>query len=887
MTVSNSSPSTALTPADGDRRSRYEPSRIEPGWRARWEAEKLFEVGDPGPGTSKKYYVLEMLPYPSGRIHMGHVRNYSIGDVLARFRRMRGDHVLHPMGWDAFGMPAENAAIERGKHPADWTLENIRTMKLQLSPLGFSYDWSREVTTCEPEYYRWEQLVFTRMLEAGLAYKKSAVANWCPRCETVLANEQVEEGSCWRCGTDVVQRELNQWFARITAYADELLEGTESLASGWPDKVLKMQRDWIGKSAGARVRFTLVAAVGEATSLDVFTTRPDTLYGVTFLTVAPEHAIAREAAKGDARVAAYLEKTAHLAERERGSDALSKEGVFTGLYALHPLTGAQVPIWTGSFVLAGYGTGAVMGVPAHDARDFAFARANGLPIRVAIQPDDRAPLEPASMTEAYTGPGRMVAAGGLNGTPNDVGKAKVVAQLAVAGLGEATVNYRLRDWLISRQRYWGCPIPVVYGEDGAVLAVPAGELPVVLPRDVKFTGEGGSPLAHHEAFLRARDPRDPSKPARRETDTFDTFWESSWYFLRYTSPHFDRGPVDPGVAAAWMPVDQYIGGVEHAVMHLLYARFFHKVLIDLGFLPAQTPREPFTRLLTQGMVTMQTHFVRDAKGAPVWLYPEEVDANAKCLAPGYAGVAVETGRVEKMSKSKKNVVDPDAMVAKYGADTVRVFMLFAAPPDNELAWSDAGIEGAHRFLSRVFRLIRDIAALPLGEPGTSVEAAALRRKLHHTVQRVTHDIEQRHQFNTAVAAMMELVNELVPATAAAAEQPPPAGVLAALHEAAQIFVHLLSPFAPHLADELWAIQGGVGFLLTQPWPALDAAAVREYDVEIAVQINGKVRGRIRIARTADEATALAAAEAVIAQQLSGKTPKKVVYVAGRILNLLI
>ena len=889
MTAPSFTPFTSTTLAAGERPPRYEPSRIESGWRGRWDAEKLFEVADLGADVSKKYYVLEMLPYPSGRIHMGHVRNYSIGDVLARFRRMRGDHVLHPMGWDAFGMPAENAAIERGKHPADWTLQNIVAMKAQLQPLGFSYDWSREVTTCEPEYYRWEQLVFTRMLEAGLAYKKSAVANWCPRCETVLANEQVEDGGCWRCGTEVVKRELDQWFLRITSYADELLDGTESLVGGWPDKVLKMQRDWIGKSVGARVRFALEADAGTTSYLDVFTTRPDTLYGVTFLTVAPEHALARDVAKRDAGVAAFLEKSARLGERERGSEAASKEGVFTGLHAAHPLTGARVPIWIGSFVLAGYGTGAVMGVPAHDTRDFAFARGHGLPITVVIQPDDHAPLDPASMTDAYTGSGRMVASDDLSGTPNEEGKTKVIAKLAAAGLGEATIRYRLRDWLISRQRYWGCPIPVVYGEDGVALPVPEGELPVVLPRDVKFTGQGGSPLARHEAFIRARDPRDPSKSARRETDTFDTFWESSWYFLRYTSPHYDRGPVDPRVAAEWMPVDQYIGGVEHAVMHLLYARFFHKVLIDLGFLPKPTPREPFTRLLTQGMVTMQTRFVRDAKGAPVWLFPEDVDADGKCIAAGHEGAAVETGRVEKMSKSKKNVVDPDAMVAKYGADTVRVFMLFASPPEMELAWSDAGIEGAHRFLGRVFRLIRDIALLSAGEPGTSADAAAIRRKIHQTVQRVTHDIEARRQFNTAVAAMMELVNELVPATAAAAERPPAPGVLAALRESAELFVHLLSPFAPHLADELWATLGGSGFLLSRPWPAADADAAREDDVEMAVQINGKMRGRIRLARTADEATALdaARANAAVANHLAGRTPKKVVYVAGRILNLIV
>jgi leucyl-tRNA synthetase len=913
MTATSRSPLTPFTPADGDRRARYEPSRIEPGWRERWDAGKLFEVADPGALASKKYYVLEMLPYPSGRIHMGHVRNYSIGDVLARYHRMRGRHVLHPMGWDAFGMPAENAAIEKGMHPADWTRQNIATMKAQLQPLGFSYDWSREVTTCEPEYYRWEQLVFTRMLDAGLAYKKFAPANWCPRCETVLANEQVEDGGCWRCGTEVVERELDQWFVRITAYADELLKGTESLAGLWPDRVLKMQREWIGKSVGACVRFALDEGAGPTPYVDVFTTRPDTLYGVTFLTVAPEHALAREAAKRDATVAAFLEKTARLAKRERGSEAASKDGFFTGLHAAHPLTGARLPIWTAPFVLAGYGTGAVMGVPAHDARDFAFARAHRLPIRVVIQPDGGAPLDPESMTDAYTGAGRMVASDDLSGTSSEEGKAKVVAKLAAAGLGEGTIQYHLRDWLVSRQRYWGCPIPVVYGDDGAALPVPVDELPVMLPRDVRFTGEGGSPLAHHEAFLLARDPRDPSKPARRETDTFDTFWESSWYFLRYASPHYERGPVDPRAASEWMPVDQYIGGVEHAVMHLLYARFFHKVLIDLGFLPEQTPREPFARLLTQGMVTMQTRFVRDAKGAPVWLFPEEVDADGRCILPGHEGVTVEIGRVEKMSKSKKNVVDPDAMVAKYGADTVRVFMLFASPPEMELAWSDAGIEGAHRFLARVFRLIRDIASLPGGEQreqgeprdqrtsaaahrerphnATSADAAALRHKLHRTVQRVTHDIEQRRQFNTAIAAMMELVNELVPAAAAAtvAERPLAPGVLAALHESAEVLVHLLSPFAPHLADELWATLGGTAFLLSRPWPAVDAAAAREDDVEIAVQINGKVRGRIRIARTADEATALGAARAEegVASQLAGRTPNKVVYVAGRILNLIV
>ena len=697
-------------------RDRYEPSQIEPVWRSRWKKARLFEVKDPSTDAerARKYYILEMLPYPSGRIHMGHVRNYSIGDVLARFHRMRGRHVLHPMGWDAFGMPAENAAIERGRHPAEWTRENIATMKAQLEPLGFSYDWSREVATCVPEYYRWEQQIFTRMLKHGLAYKKSAIANWCPRCQTVLANEQVvnsgspgEDGVCWRCGTTVVQRELDQWFLNITKYADELLEGLDALKGGWPDQVLTMQRNWIGKSHGARIRFPLEAplasAAGDITHLDVFTTRPDTLYGVTFMSVAAEHPIAKEAAKTHPEVRAFIDKTGKQSDIDRSSEGAPKEGVFTGVSVNHPLTGQKLPVFAANFVLMGYGTGAVMAVPAHDQRDFLFAKQHRLPIKVVIQPSDVPALSPdgSELKEAFTAPGRMYDSDDLTGTPSEEGKHRVAAKLKAKGLGEETTSYRLRDWLVSRQRYWGCPIPVVYGEDGAALAVPDDQLPVVLPDDVKLTGEGGSPLARHATFVSARDPRDPSKPARRETDTFDTFWESSWYFLRYISPHFDRGPVDPEAAASWMPVDQYIGGIEHAVMHLLYARFFHKVLIDLGFLTRSTAREPFARLLTQGMVVMQSHFVRDAKGHAVWLYPEQVDENGKSRAPGYEGIPVEVGRVEKMSKTKKNVVDPDAIVARYGADTMRMFALFASPPDVELVWSDAGIEGAHRFLSRV------------------------------------------------------------------------------------------------------------------------------------------------------------------------------------------
>jgi leucyl-tRNA synthetase len=883
--TSNSRPSFRVAAAAP---SRYEPSQIEPVWRSRWKKSKLFEVADPkGEQRAQKYYVLEMLPYPSGRIHMGHVRNYSIGDVLARFHRMRGRHVLHPMGWDAFGMPAENAAIERGRHPSDWTHENIATMRAQLEPLGFSYDWSREVATCVPEYYRWEQQIFTRMMKEGLAYKKKAVANWCPRCETVLANEQVEDGKCWRCGSIVEQRELSQWFLRITSYAEELLEGLESLKGGWPEQVLTMQRNWIGKSHGARIRFKLAAPVDgfDEDHIDVFTTRPDTVYGVTFVTVAPEHPLAKAAAARDEKVAAFLATMSKKSDIDRSAENAPKEGVALGVSVVHPLTGEAVPVWSGSFVLMGYGTGAVMAVPAHDQRDFLFAKQHGLSLKLVIAAEG-SPTSVEALTEAYTGPGTMVGSGELTGTPNEAGKRKVAELLKQKGLGEETVSYRLRDWLISRQRYWGCPIPVIYGQDGEALPVPDADLPVVLPRDVQITGEGGSPLARHKSFVECRDPRDPSKPARRETDTFDTFWESSWYFLRYTSPHFDKGPVDPEVAGAWMPVDQYIGGIEHAVMHLLYARFFHKVVIDLGFLPRGTAREPFAKLLTQGMVTMQTAFTKDAKGMPVWHYPEQVDENGKSRIDG---TAVERGRVEKMSKSKKNVVDPDAMVARYGADTVRLFMLFASPPESELQWSDAGIDGAHRFLSRVFRTVRDAANVPhaMDDAPLDDEASALRRKLHQTVKKVTADIEERQQFNTAIAAMMELLNELAPAVGKGAEASP--GLRRVVHEAARLLTIMLSPFAPHLADELWVTLGGSNFLLEHAWPKADEDAAREDDVEMGVQINGKVRGRIRIAKVADEATALAAAmvEQGVKAFVGDKQPKKVIYVPGRILNIIV
>jgi leucyl-tRNA synthetase len=653
-----------------------------------------------------------------------------------------------------------------------------------------------------------------------------------------------------------------------------------------------MQKDWIGKSPGARVRFAIKDPPADlpVSHIDVFTTRPDTLFGVTFVSIAAEHPLARYAAEHGPhrqKVAAFIEKTAKKSSLER-SDTGEKEGVFTGLSVVHPLTGDAVAVYAASFVLMSYGTGAVMAVPAHDERDFAFAKQHDLPISVVIQPTSGAQLSADTMTEAFTESGTLADSERFTGMQSEAAKQAIATYLAENNLGEATTTYRLRDWLVSRQRYWGCPIPVVYCEDGAVLPVPENELPVLLPKDVEFSGQGGSPLAKHPTFSKATDPRDPSKPARRETDTFDTFWESSWYFLRYTSPHYDKGPFDPQIAARWMPVDQYIGGIEHAVMHLLYSRFFHKVLIDLGFLPQNTPREPFSKLLTQGMVCKGTTSVRDCEGKPIWLFPEEVSADGKCLVPEFAGQDVTFGRVEKMSKSKKNVVDPDAMIAQYGADTVRTFMLFASPPESELEWSDAGIEGSHRFLSRVYRLIHDVATLPHA-PTPSNEATGtarkLEQKLHQTILKVSHDIEQRKQFNTAIAAMMELTNEMTPlvAKAKAGDE----SLIAMLATAAKAFAKLLSPFAPHLADQLWESLGNEGFLLQQPWPAGDQNLAREDAIEMGVQVNGKARGRISVTMETDESTAVALAVKAIPAWLEGKTPKKIIYVPGKILNIIV
>ena len=845
---------------------RYDPRAVEERWQAYWAEQRTHEVHtDSG---RPKFYCLEMFPYPSGRIHMGHVRNYTIGDVMARQRRMRGFNVLHPMGWDAFGLPAENAAIERGVHPAVWTGDNITYMRRQLRRMGFSYDWSRELATCDPAYYRWEQEFFLAMLERGLAYRRKSLVNWCGCCHTVLANEQVEDGRCWRCESAVEERELEQWFLRITAYAEELLVGCDALV-GWPEKVLTMQRNWIGKSVGTELVFPLDAREGAIT---VFTTRPDTVFGATFVTLAVEHPLVAALTAGRAEesvVTDFVRKVRAQTPQERGE---GKEGVFVGAYCRNPFTGARLPIYAANFVLMAYGAGAVMAVPCHDQRDFEFARAHGLPMQVVVQSEDTAVLEPASMEAAYVGPGRLVHSGEFDGLESEEAKARITAAAEGRGCGRATTQYRLRDWGISRQRYWGAPIPVVYCERCGIVPARRSDLPIVLPTDVELSGAGGSPLAKIESFVRTCCPTCEG-PARRETDTFDTFVESSWYFLRYVSSQDGTQAFDRAALRYWLPVDQYIGGIEHAVLHLLYARFFTKVLRDLGFTSTETPgargqyqlTEPFTNLLTQGMV------IKD--GA-------------------------------KMSKSKGNVVDPDYLIERYGADTARLFSIFAAPPERDLEWSDQGVEGASRFLHRLWRIVErgrgwlaatDGPALvstdPVAADVTAVDVVAatraLRRLTHRTIARVTEDVERRQHFNTAVAAVMELVNgyaELVQ------DEPPVEPALrVALREAVQTTVVLLAPFVPHIANELWAGLGGTGTLDITAWPAVDERALAAEEVEMVVQVNGKVRARFRVAPDAPEEQVLARALASerVQAQIAGKTIRKTLVIPGRLVSLVV
>jgi leucyl-tRNA synthetase len=860
---------------------RYRPKLIEEKWQRIWEENKTFQVSENG--AKPKYYVLEMFPYPSGRIHMGHVRNYSIGDVVARYKRMRGFNVLHPMGWDAFGLPAENAAIERGIHPEAWTQENVLYMKTQLNRMGLSYDWEREIATCEPDYYRWNQWIFLQFYKRGLAYKKNSSVNWCPSCETVLANEQVIDGRCWRCESEVTQKELEQWFFRITEYAEELLEDLERL-DGWPEKVVTMQRNWIGKSVGAEILFPLVAHDG---ALKVFTTRQDTVYGATFVSIAVEHPRALELSRGTPQQEAvkdFVERIKKTGQFARGAEEGEKEGVFSGAYCRNPFTEERIPIYLANFVLMEYGTGAVMAVPAHDQRDFEFARKYGLPIRVVIQPQDRT-LSPQELREAYVDDGVMFQSGSFSGLASNEGKARVAAYLEERGWGKRSIRYRLRDWGVSRQRYWGTPIPVVYCGECGIVPISEDQLPVQLPKDVPFTGKGGSPLLESRSFTGVECPK-CGGAARRETDTMDTFVDSSWYFLRYASAHYDAAPFDPVKARYWMPVDQYIGGVEHAVLHLLYARFFTKALRDVGLAPVD---EPFANLLTQGMVSKETYRCVEHG----WLFPGDLIGSEKegwkCPT---CGRPAEKGRVEKMSKSKRNIVDPEDLINRYGADTARLFTLFAAPPEKDLEWSDQGVEGAYRFLNRLWRFthqhrerFQEVNSNVLQESALP-QLRELRRAIHRTIKKVTDDIEARFHFNTAIAATMELFNQL---SATAQEERDLKDGWALLKAGVETIVVLLAPFVPHVASELWEQLGHRDRLDQIAWPACSEAALEEEQLLIVVQVNGKLRGKITVRADIgqEEVESEALDDPRVRSFVDGKKVRQVIYVPRRLVNIVL
>ncbi|MBN2027485.1 MAG: leucine--tRNA ligase [Actinobacteria bacterium] len=821
---------------------KYDFKAIESRWRLRWEETDLYASHEE-PGREKKY-VLVMFPYPSGPAHIGHVANYNLGDVLARYLRRKGVNVLHPMGWDGFGLPAENAAIRSGVHPAQYTWDNIALLKEGLQRLGYSYDWDRELATCSPDYYQWTQWLFLRFYEKGLAYKTLARANWCPSCRTVLANEQVINGLCERCDTPVEQKALNQWFLRITDYAERLLADMDKL-SGWPEGVLTMQRNWIGRSEGCEVAFHIRETGQE---MPIFTTRPDTLWGVTFFLLAPEHPLADELTSGtpyEKDLRDFRARLQGVSDIDRTAMEAEKEGVFTGAYAVNPVNGEEVPIWTANFVLMEYGTGAVMAVPAHDQRDFEFARKYGLPVRVVIQPPER-DLDPDEMIEAYVDPGKMVNSKQFDGTDSEVGKLEVVPDyLEEKGWGKRTVNYRLRDWLISRQRYWGVPIPIVNCEKCGTVAVPDEKLPVLLPEDVRFEFEGPSPLERSEEFRHATCPS-CGGPAERETDTMDTFVDSSWYYIRYASPRDEREAFDPDAVCYWLPVDQYIGGIEHAIMHLLYSRFFTKVLKDLGLVEFD---EPFTNLLCQGMVVMG--------GA-------------------------------KMSKSKGNIITPDQFFEAYGADTLRLFILFLGPPEADKEWSESGIDGAHRFLNRAWRLVdRYMNILTLKTQPVPEDSEALKQLAfltHSTIKKVSEDIE-RFAFNTAIAAIMEFTNGLYKAL----EDSPDAFNTFEGHEAIRSLVLILAPFAPFIAEELWEEIGGEYSVHQQPWPEYEPELARAERITMVVQVNGKVRARIEVDADIprEEMEEVALDSDRMRKLLEGKDVVKVIVVPGKLVNIVI
>jgi len=861
---------------------RYDPETIEPKWQKYWDESGLFKVTE-DPDTPK-YYLLEMFPYPSGKIHMGHVRNYTIGDVVGRYKRMRGFNVLHPMGWDAFGMPAENAAIQNNSHPARWTYENIDAMRAQLKQMGFSYDWDREIATCHPKYYHWEQWLFLRMYEKGMVYRKESFVNWCEPCQTVLANEQVEQGSCWRCGKTVRQKKLAQWFFRITDYADDLLEYCDKLP-GWPEKVTTMQKNWIGKSFGAEIRFPIE---NSDERISVFTTRQDTVFGATFMCLAPEHPLVTELSQSteqESAVAEFVDRMALLDRSDRAMETYEKEGVFVGAYCLNPMSGRKMPIYTANFALMEYGTGAVMSVPAHDQRDFDFARKYGLEIIVVVQPEGES-IEGAAMEEAYTGEGIMVNSGRFDGMSNEDAKETIAAHMDQEGIGKKTVGYRLRDWGISRQRYWGAPIPMIHCDRCGVVPVPESDLPIELPEEADLLEGGKSPLPTLESFTRTTCPQCGGAEARRETDTMDTFVESSWYFDRYCSPDCDTAMFDRKAVDYWMPVDQYIGGVEHAILHLLYSRYFTRVLHDLGLIDC---KEPFTRLLTQGMVCKETTSCPEHG----FLFPGQVDWSEEAPNCSICRNAVTVGRVEKMSKSKRNVIDPNTLLEAYGADTTRLFCLFAAPPERDLEWSEQGVEGGYRFLNRVWRLARDwmeptepVTAYADSPDGLDGDLRELYRKIHETIRRVTGDIEDRFHFNTAISAVMELVNAMYGIDRSKAAEGPTAGVMRLGLETA---VLLLSPMVPHFSEEIWSALGHEKSVLLATWPEYRKDALQKEEVTIVVQVNGKLRSRFDISADADDDTLkeTALADERVQKFIAGKMIRKVIVVKKKLVNIVV
>ena len=889
----------------------YKPEQIEKKWQEKWQEKNVFKSENKVEGK-QNYYTLEMFAYPSGKLHVGHLRNYAIGDAIARYKKMKGFNVLHPFGWDSFGLPAENAAIDNGAHPGQWTKANIDNMRRQLKLMGLSYDWDREISTYTPEYYKWNQLFFIEMYKKGLVYKKRSYVNWCPDCNTVLANEQVEDGKCWRHSkTDVIQKELSQWYLKITDYAEELLQGHEELKGHWPDKVLAMQKNWIGKSTGSEINFVLdykfdsnsqdkesnlnIGNNGEVI-IPVFTTRADTLFGVTYAVIAPEHPLVEEIIlKENPSLKEAVDKMINEDKINRTAEDKEKEGMFTGLYVINPVNNEKVPLWIGNYVLMDYGTGAVMAVPAHDERDFFFAKKYNLPVRIVINPVDKdgnsEKIVVEEMEGAYTLNGILVNSDEFDGTKNTEAKIKITEKLEKEGKGKKTVNYRLHDWLISRQRYWGTPIPVIYDEDGNIHLEEKENLPVKLPTDIEFNGKG-NPLETSEEFKNVILPN--GKKGRRETDTMDTFVDSSWYYLRYLDSHNTEKPFEKANADSWTPVDQYIGGIEHAVMHLLYARFFHKALRDMGLVETN---EPFKRLLTQGMVLGPSYYSQNERK---FYFPKDVEIKDTKAFSKSTGEEL-TVKVEKMSKSKNNGVDPEEIVKEYGADPARVFTLFAAPPEKELEWNVNGLAGAYRFINRLFLIISDSFEFADKNAGKednygidlskrSEKDEEIQKKLHQTVKKVTESIEDDFHFNTAIAAVMELLNDMTTYKQELIDKNDVSTESKKIwKEVLDKVILLIAPFAPHIADELWEIIGNKTFTFEEEWPTFEEELTKEHKMNLVVQINGKIRETIpaKIGLPKEEYEKLAFDSEKIKKAIEGKEIVKVIVVPNKLVNIVV